>query len=144
MTKEEFLEAFEKDVKKISDICQEADCCDCKWFPKGLKGSTIACQTFLYGEYLYEQGYRKKIGNGTLIELPCKAGDEIYFVSEYYGRIFKGKVEFFTCSEAIEYIYAQYPETTITAHEVADIGNEVFFNCEEAEKKLAELKGEEE
>lgn len=80
---------------------------------------------------------------GLIVRLPCKVGDEIYYVSDYHYRIFKGIVRFFSCSKEINTIYAQYPGEPIKFHEIADIGDKVFFTREEAEKKLKELKGEE-
>ena len=88
-----------------------------------------------------------KIENGTLIELPCKVGDNIFYVSEY-------GIEEFVVS-AIRYVKTKYDNWELNSIEFEDketgerrfdyhcyfnwIGRSVFFTREEAEKKLKEL-----
>lgn len=80
---------------------------------------------------------------GLIVRLPCKVGDTVWYVSNYYNKIFKGIVKFFNVGKEVDFIYAQYPITEIKVHKSTDIGYSIFFDKAEAEKKLKELKGEE-
>lgn len=79
--------------------------------------------------------YRTKIENGTLIELPCKVGDKVYYVNEYRptARIEEYTVYTFTFDFKHEIVlmvengYGFYP-------------SQVFLTKSEAEAKLKEIK----
>ena len=76
---------------------------------------------------------------GRLIELPCKVGDTVYFVSNI-GCGFIGD-----CIKPCDGCnYAEY-RIEVLNFEILDygfLGETVFLTKEEAEAKLAELKGE--
>lgn len=81
-----------------------------------------------------------KIENGTLIELPCKVGDKIYFETwEDNGSTSIGvkghKVASFEINAIIN---GKYGKTYIP---LKAVGIDVFLTKAEAEKKLEELRG---
>lgn len=84
-----------------------------------------------------------KIENGTIIELPCKVGKEIYYISmiwrdgNFIGEIYKANVSGFYISDGFIQI-----EDDIIYH-YHNYGEEVFLTKAEAEAKLKYLKGEE-
>ena len=76
---------------------------------------------------------------GRLIELPCAVGDTVWMVID--NRDFKRRMKDY-CPSAEE-----LPELNIVEHNfslllLSSIGKTVFLTKEEAEAKLAELKGE--
>ncbi len=88
-------------------------------------------------EYLAE--LEDKIENGTLIELPCKVGDKIYFETwEDNGTTSIGvkghKVAGFEINAIIN---GKYGKTYIP---IKAVGIDVFLTKAEAEKKLEELR----
>ena len=87
---------------------------------------------------------------GLLLRLPCKVGTKVYYISPHNtislekGVIYEGDVT---------RVYAMEEETCITIKihtdygvtelsNITDFGETVFLTKEEAEKKLAEMKGE--
>ena len=91
-----------------------------------------------------------KIENGTLIELPCKVGDTVWYVSHI--RIEKDKVINILEEWDVEKIdiYDNFIICRLTHKGTDDyntarndeFGKRWFLTKAEAEKKLAELKGE--
>ena len=83
-----------------------------------------------------------KIEQGTLIELPCKVGDTVYFV---YGtdndtmRIDKGKIESLSIDSESIWFRAIYESGLSYWHTALGLGIDVFLTREEAEKRLKEL-----
>lgn len=87
-------------------------------------------------------GIKTKIENGTLIELPCKVGDKIYYIScakqiceaivEPHGSMFYGSV-----------MYLDGKPLLGSWFNSRDIGKEFFLTKEQAEEKLKELKSKE-
>ena len=83
-----------------------------------------------------------KIENGTLIELPCKVGDKIWYISmlwrdgKFMGEIYDANVSGFYVSDGLIQI-----EDDIIYH-YHNYGEEVFLTREEAEAKLKELQNE--
>jgi hypothetical protein len=77
-----------------------------------------------------------QIENGTLIELPCKVGDTVYFVNHYRTtpRIEEYKVYGFSFGKDGTMLHIDFG-TYISV-------NEVCLTKAEAEEKLKELKGE--
>lgn len=82
-----------------------------------------------------------KIENGILVELPCKVGDTLYYVSptkkainieKVTGFIFDNSLKIRTLSHQgiLEYFPSSY------------LGRTLVFTKAEAENKLKELKGE--
>lgn len=88
--------------------------------------------------------YEEAEEQGLLLRLPCKVGDTVYqitrdFISEYRIRNFicydNGNIWFdWECTKGI-YI-------NVRGFHIDDIGKTVFLTKEEAEQKLAEMKGE--
>jgi hypothetical protein len=74
---------------------------------------------------------------GLLLRLPCKVGDTVYYIDDYY--VYADKVNSIEIrKENGKYIfciaYMDYKEE--------DFGKTVFLTKEEAEKKLESMKGE--
>ena len=90
-------------------------------------------------EYLAE--LEDKIENGTLIELPCKVGDKVYFETwEDNGSTSIGVQGHTVTGFEINFIInGRYGNTYIPTRAV---GIDVFLTKAEAEAKLKELKGE--
>lgn len=85
-----------------------------------------------------------KIEQGTLIELPCKVGDTVYYTSpEYYNSLLvEYKVtEISQTREGIRLaVYGSPKEKGLITYLWASfIGKTVFLTREEAEKRLKEL-----
>lgn len=83
-----------------------------------------------------------KIENGTLIKLPCKVGDDAYFVIKHEEDwlIEIGYVTAISIDKDGIWIACRYSSGLSYWHNRKD--KKLFFNCAEAEKKLKELKGE--
>ena len=84
-----------------------------------------------------------KIENGTLIELPCKVGDDFWYITmiwdisgKFIGEMYKAKVEgFYVPNEFI-----QIEDDEIFHYHA--YGEEAFLTKAEAEQKLKELENE--
>ena len=81
-----------------------------------------------------------KIANGTLVELPCKVGQKIWFVVEYDGKHFldEGEVGSVYKDNGGIWLSARYDSGLHYHHQAKDVGKKVFLTKEEAEKALAE------
>ena len=101
-------------------------------FIVGMIVGTISTQNQIL-EQLKE--YQDKIENGTLIELPCKVGDIVYYVNKYKKTIEEYEVLGFTLTR-------NYTVLVEIGIEMFLYKNEIILTKAEAEKKLAELKGE--
>ena len=89
------------------------------------------------------QHYKDLEEQGRLVTLPCKVGDTVYFVSDKY--VHEGVVYAFNKYETTLWISAKYEDGFYFDHQAKlDWGNFLFLTKEEAEAKLAELKGSEE
>lgn len=93
--------------------------------------------------------YEDKLENGTLIELPCKIGDTVYYLGGHYERhktkvyvneVIKGIVDQITIGQkGVPQIDVCNDENAWTTFDgVDDFGKIVFLTKEEAEKKLEE------
>lgn len=83
-----------------------------------------------------------KIENGTVVELPCKVGQGCYRIlrDENDGlKIVRLVVEGIAVFENMKMIYTNENRVPYREDEFGDI---VFFDKTQAEKRLAELKGE--
>ena len=86
-----------------------------------------------------------KIEQGTLIELPCKVGDTVYYVCDYGSVVGEcvsleiGKVSAFAIQRNHIWIEVNYEDGLRMHHRADEIGKTVFLTCEEAEKRLKEL-----
>lgn len=105
-------------------------------------------QSFLSGDAVDRLAeLEDKIEQGTLIELPCKVGDTIFFVYDFGSvsgeciALDEGKVD--GVSHQIDgiWVHARYESGLTYWHKKQDIGKTVFFTREEAEKRLEKLKG---
>ena len=74
-----------------------------------------------------------KIENGTLIELPCKVGDNVYQTDGV--RIYQGEIYEITLRKGLPIFAAD-----IVCFDERAIGESTFLTKAEAEAKLAELK----
>lgn len=92
----------------------------------------------------------EKFEEGKLIELPCKAGDTVYYLGGHYERhktkvyvneVIKGIVDHITIGQkGVPQIDVCNDENAWTTFDcVDDFGKNVFLTREEAEKKLEEL-----
>ena len=94
---------------------------------------------------------------GLLLRLPCKVGDDVYFVDRKYDRANRDFVSFVHNGYVKAIKFSSRPtKITIEYEDVYDscgrckgkdihasnIGKTVFLTKAEAEKKLAEMKGE--
>lgn len=84
-----------------------------------------------------------KLENGTLIELPCKVGDTVWFIPLYGGNPYCGirqdKIQVVgISSRGFHLKLREHHDHNKTYY----LGKTVFLTKAEAEKKLKELKGE--
>ena len=87
------------------------------------------CETCsLQHVFVNVEHYAKLLEENRLIELPCKVGTPIWLITWDYDE-FNDR-----------YYYAT--PTTFALEDVVDLGTVIFLTKEEAEAKLAELKGE--
>ena len=91
--------------------------------------------------------YKELKEKGRLIELPCAVGDTVYEVQEIRKRIQEYTVisiRYSHCSILIgwEIKDGKGIYSNLNGFEVSAIGKTVFLTKEEAELKLAELRGE--
>lgn len=95
----------------------------------------------------------EKLEEGKLIELPCKVGDEVYYLGGHYERhktkvyvdeIKKGIVDHITIGQkGVPQIDVCDDENVWTTFDgVDDFGKTIFLTKEEAEKALEGLKNE--
>lgn len=84
-----------------------------------------------------------KYENGTLIELPCKVGDDFWYITmiwgfsgKFIGEMYKAKVEGFYVSDG----FIQIEDDEIFHYHA--YGEEAFLTKAEAEQKLKELEDE--
>lgn len=125
------------ETKKINEYCSTAECGE-------------HCEDCYVGN-LYERLalLEDKIENGTLVELPCRVGDKVYFPVDNgwdYAEI--DKIDIFEKDIVFEWVqYDRGYELTELWDEgdfsIHDIGKTVFLTRAEAEKKLQELKEQE-
>ena len=83
-----------------------------------------------------------KIEDGTLIELPCKVGDTVYYPMFNFDLILLYKVISIKLNSKGLYVVCENKlNKTQMTHRVTLIDKTVFLIKAEAEKKLLELKG---
>ncbi len=82
-----------------------------------------------------------KLENGTIIELPCKVGDTVWYIA--FGQIYKGKVHAITFGGRNNvkggqiHIY-DYDKDNASL-KLSEFNKTIFFTKEEAEVRLKEL-----
>ena len=82
-----------------------------------------------------------KIENGTLIELPCKVGDTVYYETFINGES-KGIKPHKVIGFVLEVMTQNIDGFGCTAVPIRDFGESAFLTKAEAEEKLKELKRE--
>lgn len=82
--------------------------------------------------------YEDKLENGTLVELPCKVGDTIYFFNNRDEVIENDEVFKILISDISKISFRTRWNTEYK--DIRDIGNIAFLTKEEAEKALEGLK----
>lgn len=82
--------------------------------------------------------YKTKIENGTLIELPCKVGDTVYYETIINGQS-KGIMPHKVIALVLE-VLTDIDGFGCTSVPIRDFGKSVFLTKAEAEQKLLELK----
>lgn len=87
------------------------------------------------GERLKE--YEDLEEQGLLLRLPCKTGDTVYWL-DAQNRINSGSIICIYIEDGLEGVRAELPYCTINFNT-----DTVYLTREEAEKALAEMKGEE-
>lgn len=90
--------------------------------------------------------YQSKIENGTLVDLPCKVGDTLYFVNEYRPtpRIETFIVSHFEITADTHYIVAKCYDkednrVRYSKYSLSLPNEDTFFIEAEAEARLQEL-----
>lgn len=107
---------------------------------------TLSQQTMSMIQEILE--YRTKIENKTLIELPCKVGDKVYYISnktilketvtQTNYVITDGKIALIN-----SFILTNDPNDDYdNFYRLSKLGKSLFLTKPEAEAKLKELKGE--
>ena len=77
-----------------------------------------------------------KIENGTLIELPCKVGDTVWYIKSYgFGRY---QVEDMVVAG---FNFSRYEDAIWVVGLYEEQSSHIYLTKAEAEKKLEELKG---
>ena len=85
---------------------------------------------------------------GLLVRLPCKVGDTVWDIDTGYQEPYKitafsygcHDLVGFGCDDDITFYYTSCRRQTAGAFLLSEIGKTVFLTCEEAEKKLEEMK----
>ena len=95
-------------------------------------------QSFLSGDAVERFAeLEDKIEQGTLIELPCKVGDTIYYINRNNNVIEEDVVKFFTFTkDGIKPILTRHNKKF---WEFYEWDKTIFLTREEAEKRLKEL-----
>ena len=86
-----------------------------------------------------------KIENGTLIDLPCKYGNTVWFVYETENNemfLDEGVIQSFSIDSCGLWFYVIYKSGLTYWHTIESIGERVFFTKAEAEKRLKELQND--
>ena len=77
-----------------------------------------------------------KIDNGTLVELPCKVGDTVYWVMDMDIFTYKVKVFSYNCNDDMGLrLILQEIEPSVSFY----LGKRLFFTKAEAEARLKEI-----
>lgn len=128
-------------MKTFEEWCQDREIVLNELSPKFL---TMAYK--IWGEDCFVEGQRHEAENAVLRErlgkaiiLPCKLGDKLYFVNKYLATP-KIQEHYITAIEIFPSYVKLYVEDG--GYFILD-GDNVYFNPEAAEARLAELKGEE-
>lgn len=90
--------------------------------------------------------FEDKICDGRMVELPCKVGQTVYYLTSVdtekelnVTEIFEGTVQGIGIDEKAHWISVKYTNGLFYYHPSKDFGKTVFLTPEEANKKLKEL-----
>lgn len=81
---------------------------------------------------------------GRLITLPCKVGDTVYYIDIDQGKVEHSTVNWISIGRRLSWLRLKNKKNIVFCDKLGG-GSDVFFLTKaeaEAEKKLAELKGE--
>ena len=132
------LEEAIKHAKKVAVQMELDDCKECSENHKQL------------AEWLEElKSYKDLEEHGLLVRLPCKVGDMVW--DNDFGHPVSYEIKAFSygyCDSYVEpniedeiiFYYENYNSSITGAFPMSEIGKTVFLTCEEAEKKLKEMK----
>lgn len=94
---------------------------------------------------ILEDGCNKYKDKSLVVELPCKVGDEVYYLTSIdtakelnVKEIFCGIVQAVCYERKDIYLTAKYTNGLTYYHNLKDLGKTVFLTKEEAEAKLKE------
>ncbi len=119
-----------------------------------MKANCIKCaeQHEELAEYLEElKSYKDLEEQGLLVRLSCKVGDAVWDNDFGYPKLYEIKAfSYGYCDSYVEpdiedeiiFYYEDYNGSITGAFPMSEIGKTVFLTCEEAEKKLEEMKNE--
>ncbi|MBQ7977927.1 MAG: hypothetical protein IJ301_05020 [Clostridia bacterium] len=128
-------QAIKKRLAELEDKIEQGELISKEWHDEQV----------LHAEETIKE-YQTKIESGTLIDLPCKVGDTVYYTSpEYYNSLLIEYIvnEISITREGLRLaVYGTTNEKGKTAYLWSDfIGKTVFLTKAEAEAKLRELRG---
>lgn len=117
-----------------------------------IKANCIKCaeEHEQLAEWLEElKFYKEAEEQGLLVRLPCKVGDTVWDNDFGYPESYEIKAfSYGYCDSYVEpdiedeiiFYYENYTGSITGAFPMSEIGKTVFLTCEEAEKKLKEIK----
>lgn len=118
-------------------------CVGCKYFgePNGCNRPNGTCDNYerFLETYHCLTELEDKIENGTIIELPCKVGDTVYYET-FINGISQGIKPHKVIGFALEAITQNIDGFGCTPVPIRDFGKDVFLTHKEAETRLKELK----
>ena len=133
-----------EEIEKAIQCCNPYDenCGDCPFhdLPLGRCFEKLASSAFNMlledREKLQKQvkAYQDKIENGTLIELPCKVGDTVWYIKSYgFGRY---RVE---DMEVAGFNFSKYENSIWVVGKYEEQSSKIYKTREEAEARLKEI-----
>ena len=113
-------------------------CIECKYFgePNGCNRPNGTCDSYDRFMETYSRlvELEDKIENGTLIELPCKVGDTVWYIKSYgFGRY---QVE---DTEVAGFNFSKYENAIWVVGKYEEQLSKIYKTREEAEKRLNEI-----
>lgn len=122
MMNKEQIEEMAKTVCHLDRTCDECM-------------TSFECKAMTYAKRFYNAGYRKQ--SESVIELPCKVGDIVWWADTEFEELLEGEVVSFPLQKEGLWAYCRYRGGLTYWHLVSDyFGNTVFLTKEEAERKM--------